>query len=150
MDVTPVDVLAESILILLFNSKLMNKTFHVVSPYTISFYELVRFIQNCGYSIRMLDADEFKNKIFLLQYSEETEKFLNGIIQLLDSYESPHHGLSCERTKNILSDLGFSYPKLNSAYLKRFIDYGISIDYFTKPRHWDGLDSHPELFNTTI
>ncbi len=150
MDITPVDILAESILTLLFNSELMNKIFHMVSPHAISFYELVRFMQNCGYSIRIINADEFKHKLFSLKYSEEIEQFLNGIIQLIDSHESQHNGLSCELTKNILADLGFNYPILTGDYLKKFINYGIQMNYFTKPRYWDELDSYPELLSTTI
>lgn len=145
LDITPVDSLATSIVLLLFNSQLINKTFHLVSPDTISYYELIQFLQNCGYPVRVIDNQEFKNKVFSLTHSDQMEQALTGIIQLLDSYESPHNLLSCESTINILASLNYHYPKLTSAYLSQFIQHGIHVNYFLKPRYWNELTSVPTL-----
>ncbi len=145
LDITPVDSLATSIVLLLFNSQYINKTFHLVSPDTISYYELVRFLQNCGYAIRMIDNQEFKNKLFSFTYSEQREHALTGIIQLLDSYDSPHNPLSCEWTTKTLASLAYHYPKLTSTYLSKFIQHGIHANYFLKPCYWDELISYPAL-----
>lgn len=145
LDITPVDSLATSIVLLLFNSQYLNKTFHLVSPDTISYYELVKFLQNCGYPIRMIDNQEFKNKLFSFTHSEQRDHALTGIIQLLDSYESPHNRLSCESTTKTLASLEYHYPKLTSTYLSKFIQHGIQANYFLKPCYWDELISYPAL-----
>ncbi|KTD50482.1 non-ribosomal peptide synthetase/polyketide synthetase [Legionella quinlivanii] len=145
LDITPVDSLATAITLFVFNSQYINKTFHLVSPDTISYYELVRFLQNCGYPIRMIDNQEFKNKLFSLNHSEQGEQALTGIIQLLDSHESPHNQLSCESTTKTLLFLEYHYPELTSRYLSKFMQHGIRRNYFPKPCYWDELISYPAL-----
>ena len=141
---TPVDSIARAILTL-GNLDLVNNTYHIMTEHSLSYYDVTKFLQNYGFPIRVIQADEFEKKIFTLNTDKTAIESLSGILQLLDNKDRKHIPLSCEYTHNILKQTGFYYPKITSEWMVNFFNHCIKVSFIPEPKYWMQVDTIPDI-----
>jgi len=130
---TPVDVMASAILTLAQSDTNVGCTYYVDSPHEVSHYDVLRVLQALGYSIRLIDAQEFAAEAAQLVVDDEALAMMLPAASLEQGVALPIDAAFSERE---LLRLGFEYPRVSGAWLGKFIDHAIDVDYFRAPKLW--------------
>lgn len=129
---TPVDFMAHIIVRLSVDSY-QYPVKHINSPHKISYFDLIKWLNQLGYNIRIISHDDFINNIRNISNSDAYYKYIDGVLQLTYSETIEHIRLNSDRTMNEVASLGEKYPKITFSAFKNFINYGIDIGYFPTP-----------------
>ncbi len=126
LEFTPIDFTANSIIKLISYPSLQNRVFHIFNDNYIKIPEILSLLKLYNYIIDVVDEDTFKTKIKNILDDESQKYILNNLINDFDenlnlSYKT-NIILKCELTKKYLEHIGFTWPKIDSNYVKYIID----------------------------
>ena len=125
VEFTPVDVCADAIVLLVKNYIENFTVFHIYNSNHLYINTFIKYLQNLNINIGVLTEAEFANLIHRkLLYNPEQ---LSGIIADIKGNNfldySSNIKISSEFSKYVLLKLGFSWPKIDENYIKKYIDY---------------------------
>ena len=127
LEFTPVDYCAKAILKLAFNMDTNKYVFHIFNENYISVSELLKILENLGFTTSILAGNEFRQKIVALSNEHSEQNILKGIVNDLDdtlglSFNSTVNQKNIY-TNNCLEKLDFKWPLIDEEYIKKIIEY---------------------------
>ncbi len=127
LNILPVDFLAESIIKISLESDIKKNVFNFSNNHSITWKELILFLNNNGFPISIVDSSEWRSK-YLAEIDEN-----NALFNLLSLHMNPNiewnEGLSgiskvCDNnTRVAFKKLNLAYPNIDNNLLKKYIDY---------------------------
>jgi thioester reductase-like protein len=129
---TPVDSVARAMLTLLVGRTPQGETYHVQTSQEVSQQSIIEALHAVGYPIRLLEANEFAEKIgYLVGDNDDVLRAVRRPKDVL--FSVPPNG---DWSIGELSRLGFEYPKVSSAWFGKFLDHCIGAGFLEAPRFW--------------
>ena len=129
-DMSQIDYVAKAILELCKTPE-KSRVFHCMNNHYISYMDIIDVLNTYGYGIEEVEVEKFKQI-----YEQNMNENIQGIITAdftiddLDEENDFDENVKIEQTTEILHSLGFDWPKPDSEYLKRLIDYLNKFNYF--------------------
>lgn len=137
-DMTPVDFLARTIVLLSLDQTCFGMTFHLMNPRPRRFFELMNDLIEEGYRIRMLPFDEyvdaFRKGIKMANgrnYSSEFTAMTSLFARLFFQSTRAQFGTRCAEW--LYAKAGLSFPKMDHTLLSRYIRFCQRSEYFIPP-----------------
>ena len=118
--------LRNSIIAILQNNIPNVCVLHLYNDKLVNMEDLVSVLRSNGFDLKVVDDKEFEN-IVQETLSSDNKEVLSGIVVDMNkstniNYLSPFK-LNSEFSKEVLSLLGFSWNKIDSKYLQKYIKY---------------------------
>lgn len=133
---TPVDVIANIIVKLIFSDETTLNVYHIETTHTTTYAQLARALHRYGYNISIVHPDIFNSIIDrLIKADSNLKEKLSGIIQLIDASKNKNIVLESKLTHSILSSYHLGYPSYTQEYIYNFIQHCIDCGYLIKPKN---------------
>ncbi|HWQ75836.1 MAG TPA: amino acid adenylation domain-containing protein [Syntrophomonas sp.] len=136
IELSPVDYCSRAIVLLAGIEESNCHIFHVFNHKTIRLADLAAACQQCGYPITNLNRNDYVNKIKEIQADPDRRDLLTGIINDFSINHSPglqnFPVIDSGITVEYLRQLGFEWPEISDAYIRRLIHYMESSGFVVK------------------
>ena len=120
IEMTPVDVCAEAILVLMKKQNPQDAVYHVFNTNTMSLAVLISLLEQNNNRIEIISDEEFTQKITEMSKRGEYEN-LSSLVPELELYgKTPEITVSANITSRQLSKEGFSWPVIDKDYMNLF------------------------------
>jgi amino acid adenylation domain-containing protein/thioester reductase-like protein len=146
----PVDSLARAIITLADLGAPGQETFHVSTPHMLTHYQLIQVLQALGYAIRVLDPEEFVQRVLCLARDPRLEHAVGGVLSLINPTPGSHVQLDSGWTQAKLRAAGFEFPRPTSGWLARFVEHCVSTGDLPAPVHWGAVHTLPEVLSRDL
>ncbi|ASS75834.1 hypothetical protein CIG75_13125 [Tumebacillus algifaecis] len=143
IDLTPVDSCSRALVHLAFRRETKWRTLHLCNPIGIRGNAFTKILQEIGYEIRVLGAEEFQRWVFEAgNFSEQEEGRVLMLAHLLESDgDGPVLRFDTSQAMALLAEEGISYPEPDRQLIERMIAYVIEIGYLPAPERRKLVDS---------
>ncbi len=129
--ILPVNFVSKAIIkISLFEHK-SSEVIHVDHPKGIMWTDLIAWLNNYGYNIKIISIREWKSKLRQIDQSNALYAFLPYYLALPDDYSPPN--VITEKATAILDKMGIKYPEIDDKLLNTYFDYLCAADFFMQP-----------------
>ncbi|BAT56666.1 amino acid adenylation domain-containing protein (plasmid) [Nostoc sp. NIES-3756] len=145
VDIVPVDYTSRAIAHLSRQKSLSNRIFHISNPHSISWQQLVTWMQDFGYSIQIVPLEDWLSKVlFLVPSNPEnalypflsflSEKVLDEQKTIPELYfQSQNLIFGVQNTLNGLAGTNITCPPVNNKLLKTYFSYFINNGFLDTP-----------------
>ena len=127
LEFTPVDICAMAIVLIVQNELKDFSILHLFNDNTITMENFLNFATNIEEKIEVVSDNTFRQKVNQILNDKSKNNILFGIINDLDnnnfdSYKN-NVNISSDLSKIFLAKLNFIWPKIDSKYIKQYIQY---------------------------
>jgi len=133
LEFTPVEYAANAISTIIWSTQNQNRIYHIYNPNMLKTSSLLNYLNEMKIDMNISSIDNFLDIIKKLSSNVEDQNKIIGIINdfTKDNDLIYNHVITTKNdiTCKYLSNLGFSFPTLNFEYVKKLIDYMISVDF---------------------
>lgn len=142
-DVTPVDYVAKAGLQLALTQEAYGKTFHLLNPVHRYFYEIINFLIDYGYRIRMLPCRDFVTIAKGNRIRKNGRTYRSTFLDIYayapddDIWELARFDTSL--TQKYLEGTGIHCPEADRKLCSRYLTYCITIGYLLSPEQQKSL-----------
>lgn len=131
---TPIDYAADAVIALANHYHKEFSVFHLLNDNNVTLDRLYETVKKFGISMEIVSHEEFVKKIDEILANPARKEDLNGIINDLDKdkklvYDSSIH-IKSDFSKDILGNIGFKWPYIDTDYLYKYFKYFADIGYF--------------------
>ncbi|MBI9080529.1 MAG: thioester reductase domain-containing protein [Pseudodesulfovibrio sp.] len=133
MDVTPVDYTAKAIVHIALNPDAENGVYHTCNPSPILKSDVWDIIRDYGYQIHTIPADNYMEKVLMMDDNDAFLEGLKDVIVYLDDYEKSPAIFECTRTLNALDGSGIHCHAPTRELLYKYLDYCVNIEFLPAP-----------------
>lgn len=127
LEFTPIDECANAIIRLVSNIETNNYVFHIFNNNYLPVRNLLTYLSEINYNVEILSGIDFKNKILSFAEDNPKDNILKNIVNNLDDNEGLklHSEITQSNifTNAYLNELNFNWPKVDSQYLAKIINY---------------------------
>ena len=121
MEMTPVDICAKAIIMLADFPDPKQAIFHVLNTNTMTLAELISMLEQNGNRIEIVSDGVFFDRMTALSKRGEYT-YLTSLMEDLSAYKTPPEiEVTAQRTAQLLSQFGCSWPVINAGYIKSFL-----------------------------
>lgn len=126
LEFTPIDITANAIIQLITHPNSNNRIFHLFNHNHIYINKCMKYFKMLNPDFKISSEPEFKKLIKSMLNNKKKKEILNSLINDLDSdlhlaYKTDII-IKSEITIKYLSKIGFSWPKISSKYIIKFIE----------------------------
>lgn len=126
LEFTPIDVTANAIIKLITHPHSSNRIFHLFNHNHVYINKCIKYFKLLNSELKILPENEFKKIIKSTLNNKKKKEILNSLINDLDSdlhllYKTDII-VKSDFTIKYLSEIGFSWPKINDKYIMKFIE----------------------------
>ena len=129
--ILPVDFVSKAIVSLSAASPDQSNIYHIDHPTGIMWIDLVAWLNDYGYNIKVITMKEWKKNLQHLSQSNALYPFLPYYLSLSDDHTSPD--VRTDKATEKLEKLGLQYPAINTSLLNLYFDYLCEQGLFTYP-----------------
>lgn len=127
LEFTPIDYCAKAISELIFNVNTNRYVFHLFNENYIRVSDLLKILENIGFTTNILSGNDFKQTILALSNNHPEENILKGIVNDLDDTLGLSFSASVNQknlyTNSCLEKLNFTWPEVTPEYIEKIIEY---------------------------
>jgi len=131
VDLTPADVASRTIVEISLNEQSFGRTFHIVDPRPIQYYEFIQHFESFGYLLEQVSEEDFSSWVFANELGQETMQLAVSIMEGEGLQESPWKW-DCTQTRQFVPHYD-AYFNERGQYIKSMIKYGQEVEYFPLP-----------------
>ncbi len=129
--ILPVDFVSKAIVSIALQQQTASNVFHLDQPHGIIWTDLIEWLNQQGYSIKLCSHSTWLNHLSLIKMDNALYPFLPTY---LSETEEPHTpGTSLTNTLSIFKKIQLSFPEISDALLKRYVHYLCDVGFFPKP-----------------
>src|ERR1019366_8343631 len=129
----PADLLARALLALGSESSAAGQTFHLQTPHTLSHGEVVRRLLAFGYSVRLVDPEQFGDLLAEYGGIRRYATAVGRLLPTVDRAPGRRVPLDATWTGGRLRRLGMTFPAPTTEWFSRFLEHGVEVGYFPPP-----------------
>lgn len=131
IDILPVDFVADSIVQIALEPKREESVFHINHPVGIVWTDLMTWLNQYGYSIKLLPMKQWQSKLKDLNPNHPLFPLIPSLLNLSEM-GSPK--VSLTHTKKIFKKMNIKFPKLGDAELKNYLQFLHQTGFLEAPR----------------
>jgi amino acid adenylation domain-containing protein/thioester reductase-like protein len=129
--ILPVDFVSKAIIkISLFTPEESN-TYHIDHPTGIMWVDLVSWLNDYGYKIKVISMNEWKKKLRTITQDNALYPFLPYYLSLPDDYYSPR--VRTNKATAALKLAGLDYPVIDDRLLNLYFDFLCNAGFYHRP-----------------
>lgn len=129
--ILPVDFVSKAIISLSMLEPAESHIYHVDHPTGIMWTDLVAWLNQYGYSIKLIPMSEWQKKLRTIDKDNALYPFLPYYLALPENYRSPD--VRTDKASKALKHFGISYPEINDKLLNTYFDYLVGQGFYKKP-----------------
>lgn len=133
VELTPVDVCADTILGLAKRYDGEVKVFHLYNANKVKIGEIVKAYNSLGSKITVVDIECYRDRIEQIANDNNLREMLMGVVNVLNRngmFKTAHSiEVSCEITETILKQMGIQWPDINHEYLRKMFQYMLEVGF---------------------
>ena len=134
-DLTPVDYVCNALWEISTQPKWINSEFHLVSPYSLLYKGVFKWLKEFGYSLQVTDFSKWKKA--LVDHSMQTgDARLQALASLLAdaNYSEPIQKLTLasDHVQAALKQSGLQCPKVDKKLFRKYVDYYVRTGFLPK------------------
>jgi thioester reductase-like protein len=126
-----VDEAADAILRLIESKNLVNETYHIHNPLTVTSDQLAGYLQSLGYEINLLEAEEFVK--YLLKNRKLRGDLINNILLRFNFFDAAGAfrpvRIASDKTILLLSRMGFEWTPIKKVHIRRMMEYCMAVNF---------------------
>ncbi|MFB9326744.1 amino acid adenylation domain-containing protein [Paenibacillus aurantiacus] len=131
VDFTPIDYASAAITRLALMPETEGQVFHIVNPQQILYTDLVQMIRDCGYTVELMSMQAYTEWLLDASIPKDPEGLRIAMSQLGgDGAQDSPLVYDCANAAAFLKETTVACPPVDQAFVKRMIDYAVSIGYF--------------------
>lgn len=127
LEFTPVDYASKAIVDIIWSSNSKNRIYNIYNPNMISTQDLLRYLKDLNYSIKVITQDDFINLVKSISKNVNSQSQISGIINdftknddlIYNHIIRTDNHISCD----YLANLGFKWPILDFEYFSKLVKY---------------------------
>lgn len=135
IEFTPVDSCADAIIKIMQNFNMYHNVFHLYDNNHVIIEEFIRILKDMGIEIKIANDEEFTKIVEKIAHSKNNN-ILKGIVNDLNEKNMLNYktnvNVRSEYTQNYLKELEFYFPKIDSKYIKKYVEYLRKIGFIEK------------------
>lgn len=125
--ILPVDFVSHAIVEISLAFPDASAVYHIDHPKGILWSDLVAWINDYGYQVKIIPLKEWKQKLLSIPQDNALFPFLPYYLALPDNYRPPL--VNTEKASQALQKINIAYPKLDDALLSIYFDYLCQIKF---------------------
>lgn len=129
--ILPVDFVSKAIVAMALDAGKHSDTYHIDHPTGIMWTDLVAWLNDYGYPIKMISLSEWQNMLHQIPQSNALFPFLPYYLALAPDYRSPP--VRTDKAAAELERLNLDYPSINNELLTLYFDNLCRAGFFTAP-----------------
>lgn len=131
VDYSPVDYVAKAVC-LLASAKTGQTVYHVLNNNEVVYGDFFGAMEECGYGLERCSNEEYHNRLLSALEDKEKKEFLAEIASDLAGNQGERYELeiSMASAVQVLSDMGFGWPKIRNQDLMDYISNLDTLGYF--------------------
>lgn len=131
MDITPIDYGSKAIVQLACQRETIGETLHICNPDQIPWEDFIRNVQQAGYPISLIQAEEYIQTLYQGDLSDEQQQALELILPSLEASEGMSISIpDCTLTQEFLQRTSVVCPKPTEQLIRGMIEYAIEVNFF--------------------
>ncbi len=131
--ILPVDFVSKAIVGISLQQKDKSSTFHLDHPTGIMWADLIAWLNNYGYDIKICTHQEWLEKLIQINPENALYPFLP---HLLAQKEAPHSPIiEINNTTNMLSKTNLYFPEINNRLLVIYVKYLCEVGFLPEPEN---------------
>lgn len=127
IEFTPVDLCADAIIKIINYECSHQYIYHIYNDNHVYFTDFIKFLKEYGIYINILSEKDFSETINSVLSNKTSANSLSGIINDFSGNKkldySSYVNITGESSKEFLKSCNFIWPKIDFAYIKKYIDY---------------------------
>ncbi|MGI6176762.1 MAG: amino acid adenylation domain-containing protein [Christensenellales bacterium] len=123
MEMTPVDICADFIIRLAQTGGAPRHVHHLYNPNMLSVKQLAESIEAFGIPLAQVSDAAFKENIYRQSQANALDHIAGLMEGLADIGEQPCITLQCDKTNELLKEIGCSWPGVDQGYLQKFFEH---------------------------
>lgn len=135
MEFSFVDFVSKAVVALMRQAELKQETYHLLNPFLISCQDLVKVLSKEGFKIQCVEGESFIQYL-IANYDEEKKKdAIHNFLTYSHLLEMPMYTefvIASDKTCCILRKLGIKWKKPDEESLRKMIEYGQEIHFFSR------------------
>lgn len=126
----PADTMAQAVLLLGGQPLAAGRTFHIQTPNALPYGEFIQTLNELGYRIDLVSAQEFENTLPILGRDKALVEDVGRILPM--TYRGPGRPVALKHavTDAWLDKLGFQYFKPTKSWIADFVAHGVEQGFF--------------------
>lgn len=129
--ILPVDFVSKMITRISLSNPEHTGVYHVDHPTGIMWRDLIAWLNDYGYKIKMLPMHEWQQKLLHISKDNAIFPFLPYYLSMEEGFHSPEADVS--RAAIQVKKLGLAYPDLDDKLLNIYFDYLTEIEFLPQP-----------------
>jgi len=136
MEISFIDYISRAIVLLFNRLEVMNHTHHIYNPNLVNINNLCGVFSHLGYSkesMQLVDYLDYLYDIYRNSENNTLKKMVEVMFLHLGIFDEEVNRteiiLRCDKTRLILSKLGFEWPEINEEHIKMMIDYCKKVNF---------------------
>jgi amino acid adenylation domain-containing protein/thioester reductase-like protein len=138
VQLSPVDYISKAIVDILQLPEAYGQTFHLIDS-TIQHYDFIRLLQAFGYSISVMNAEDYREQLLNWCEDEEEQREAAIIVANEDPDTTELYPVSNEWTLEWLDKYDIEFQPITTSILMKMIAYCIDIGFIKAPPNWGKL-----------
>ncbi|WP_083208845.1 non-ribosomal peptide synthetase [Brevibacillus laterosporus] len=131
MDLTPIDYGSKAIVQLSCQLETIGETLHICNPAQITWEDFIRNIQQAGYPVSLIQAEEYIQTLYQGDLSDEQQQALELILPSLEASEGMSISIpDCALVQEFLQNTAVVCPKPTEQLIRGMIEYAVEVDFF--------------------
>lgn len=140
--ILPVDFVSKLVVDIAFSQPDASQVYHVDHPTGILWTDLVAWLNNYGFNIKIITMNEWQSKLTKIGQDNALYPFLPYYLAIAEHQKSPDVSI-CNVTK-LIKEMPYYFPELNDTLLTNYFDYLLSIQFLPAEKHHHSTGRHPE------
>lgn len=125
--ILPVDFVSKALISITLSTPTKSEVYHLDHPTGMMWTDLIAWLNDYGYNIKLCSHKKWQQKLTLITPENALYHFLPCYLSLETEPNTPR--TSVTHTSNALKKLGMSYPEMDNALLRRYMDYLCKIKF---------------------
>ncbi|WP_241494300.1 non-ribosomal peptide synthetase [Pseudomonas asplenii] len=126
----PADTMAQAVLLLSGQPLAAGRTFHIQTPNALPYGEFIRILNELGYGIDLVSAQEFEETLPILGRDKARMEDVGRILPMTYRGAGRPVALKHAVTDAWLDKLGFQYFKPTKSWIENFVAHGVEQGFF--------------------
>ncbi len=129
----PVDFASQAIVKIAQATPIKSGVYHIDHPQGLLWTDLIAWLNNYGYNIKLCSSDEWIKQLVLINPSNSLYPFLPTYLSQIEPTLSP--SVMMDKTKEIMTEISLAYPEINDALLVKYINYLCQVGFLPTPQN---------------
>jgi len=139
--ILPVDFVSHAVVGITLSTGSKSNVYHIDHPHGILWIDLVNWLNNYGYKIKLCSHKEWQKKLTKIKPDNALYHFLPGYLSMEGEPNTPRTNMI--HAKDALKNIKIHYPEISDELLHRYMHYLCEIQFMPNPERTSASRQFP-------